>query len=227
MIFQALINKVDKTTQKKLSSFKKVYKTTLVELFKKEDSEVSPKYDNSDKSIFLNPWLIKTSLSLDYYTRFYFRKKDWTALLVVAETGEWMLKKIENFVGKKVILVVADNVRKKYLLNKFPIRNSDIHQLNWWLHNQHMTIFLKGKEPYFEPLRAIYFVRRLRRTHIHPVILEDKKDCKLVLETFAAYCQKAKNIELSENMRVSQEVKIEDIRAFFEKYFKKFLKKEI
>lgn len=197
----------------RLILFKELYYKTLIDLFEKEDSEVSPKYDNSYKSIFLKPKLINTSLSLDYQTRFQFKKKDWTALFVVAETGEWILKKTEEFVDKKVILVIADNVKESKLVSKIGLENLTIHKLKWWLHNQHMTIFLKGDESNYEPIRAIYFVRRHRGTHLHPVFLE-AEDCKLLIEAFAAYCKKSTNIKEYENDDLPTEVSKDDIAEF-------------
>ena len=227
IIFNKLLEKVHDYTKTNLLSCKNIFESSIKDLFKKEDSEVSTKHDSDYNSIFKKYKLIKSSLALDYYTRSYFRKDDWTTIFIVAETGEWLLEKAEDFVTKNVKMIIADNGKMKDIEKKFPKgRILGIHQLNWWLHNQHMTIFLKGKRPNFEPLRAIYFVRRYRSTHIHPIILESN-ECKILLDTFGAYCQKSENIKLSKKKNVPSEVNKKNIEKFYIDFFNDWIANEI
>lgn len=208
-----LTEKLNGRARSRLNSRKKEFTATLLKLFMKEDGEISPKYDISYLGTFRDPKLIRTSLALDYLTRSLFTSKV-TALFVVAETGEWIIKKLKEFGQKKIVLVIADS--RKFKKDR---RNLEIYPLNWWLHNQHMTIFLEGKAPNYKPVRAIYFERRYRQTHIHPIQLTHKDDLKLLLESFAAYCRKAENIQRYVDSKLPAEVSSADIKSFLKQYF--------
>jgi hypothetical protein len=183
-------------------------KKTLTALFSAEDTEISPKFTNVYGRVFTNPKVIKTRFELDLKTRFYFELTDWDVMYAVAETGEWLFRTLEKmelqkipFENKTISLVYADRsaiidklrdlVRKKKLNIAFKE-----HPLYWWEHNQHFTIFLQRDKKNPGKLwvrRAIYFVRRLRASHISPILLEDNpSDCKILLEIYEAYLQKSK-----------------------------------
>ena len=218
-IFDKLYNKVSDKTRQRLKKSKKLFKSILLELFDKEDSEIYPEYGNYYfQSVFKNPKVIETGLSLKYYTRHYIKEKDWTTLLIVAETGEWFTKEIDKHHKKKVVLIIADKAKENDLKN---YNNTHTHQLNWWQHNQHMTIFLKGKKPNLEPLQAIYFMKSHKGNYIDPVFLENKQDCEKLIKIFIAYCNKAKNnaeIEIN-NLQLNTEIGPDDVKKFYSEYF--------
>ena len=165
---------------------------TLKTLTDSRDIEVSPKYENLYDHIFKEPSTIKTMLALDYYTISLF-KKEWDVVLTVAETGEWIFKQDELLFEKLLVyLIVADSTYDLELKKKLGIKCSS-KKLNWWSHNQHMTIFLNLDENgEIIKMEAIYFTRRYRDIHIHPVILTNWDDCNLLLDIFCSYLLKSK-----------------------------------
>ncbi len=61
-----------------------------------------------------------------------------------------------------------------------------IQRLHWWLHNQHMTLFLQNA--YVQ--QAIFFERRLRNPRIAPLVVKGD-DAQELLKVFFAYWLKA------------------------------------
>lgn len=188
---------------------KSCFEKTLIELYKSEDSEITPNYENIHNNIFVDPKIIKTKLALDYHTKSLFTEEklnSWDVLFSIAETGEWLKKasNVSKFRNHKIALIVADEAFKSDLTNSNIIYNMP---LKWWLHNQHMSIFLNKKENFkkgnfkkikdwkdcFNQIKVIYFHRRNRSTLINPVILENEKDIELALKIFFAYMLKIEN----------------------------------
>ena len=133
-------------------------------------------------------------------TRQYFLKDDWNLLLVVAETGEWLhreLEKISKFHKKKTISIIYADPSKhiEAIKSMESKKNFELkeHRLRWWLHNQHLTIFLDRKRELApKALRGIYFTRRLRASYINPVLLEENPgDIEILLQIYYAYLQKS------------------------------------
>ncbi len=69
-----------------------------------------------------------------------------------------------------------------------------IYYLPWWMHNQHMSIFLQsqGQGSPMKVFKSIYFTRRLRSANINPILLEVETDNNSILESFAAYLLQTK-----------------------------------
>jgi hypothetical protein len=195
----------NQTTGSKLTRSKPFFYKTIRNLVKGTDTEISPKFENVYGHIFTDPIIIRTKLALELKTIQYLEEKDWDTVYAVAETGEWLLNIIDkypgiNMAGKEVVLIYADKsgVSDKLEHSKSPnAPKVTPHRIPWWLHNQHLTIFLKKTEKKeFEVLRAIYFTRRLRGSYINPVLLEDgSSDIKLLVDTYLAYLMKSENIE--------------------------------
>jgi predicted transcriptional regulator len=195
-----------------------LFKRTLKELFKAEDSEICPVYNHIYDNIFSNPEILNTKLSLDYQTKRQINGEgleNWDILLSIAETGEWIIKKsVSELKDKKIAMIIADNTHEKKLRKKN--NNIIIAQLNWWLHNQHMSIYLRKRdtsqiitnfnnfedwEKHFKVIKVIYFSRRSRESLINPIILNNDKDFDLVLRTFFAYLAKTKHYGSIDHVR--------------------------
>lgn len=179
-------------------------------IFLEGDEEVSPKYSNIYQNLFSHPILLPTKLSLNYHTEYFVNHTLCNTLFCVAETGEWLLKEVEMLNKlKHIYLIIADKTYEKDLKEKFsnPAFDCKIHirHLDWWSHNQHMSIFLQGLEDktvngkgkpgspdlpwthiYFNALAAIYFNRSFKNSFINPVLLTGN-DALIPIESFVAY----------------------------------------
>lgn len=125
---------------------------------------------------------------------------EWSTLLCIAESGEWLLDdEIVSIVKKKrnrhLKVVVADEVFVEKVKEKYNDIDKGISieviRLPWWLHNQHMTIILNKNIPQ----KGIYFERRLRTLSITPVGLRESNDLNMAMTTFFAYWCKAERYE--------------------------------
>jgi hypothetical protein len=181
-------------------------------IFLEGDEEVSPKYSNIYQNLFSKPLILPTKLSLNYHTTHFINHNLCNTLFCVAETGEWLLKEID-MLGKsrlkQIYLIIADTTYQKDLENKFGVLAPDctlhIRHLDWWSHNQHMSIFLQGIEGkkangknkhssselpwmdyHFNALAAIYFNRSFKNSFINPVLLTGN-DAMIPIESFIAY----------------------------------------
>lgn len=185
-----------------------LFEETMKTLYSSEDTEISPKFTNIYGQLFTKPKVIKTRLEIDLQTNHYLGLRDWNVMYAVAETGEWLKHNLdkfdpseEKFKNKEIHLIYADKSNMTKELNRLVKKHGAVfkpHYLYWWEHNQHLTIFLKkdknGKKEKFEVLRAIYFARRLRISHISPILLEDNLlDCIPLLEIYEAYLLKSSN----------------------------------
>ena len=177
---------------------KELFFKSLKMLRNDEDTEIHVKHNSIYDNVFSNPIVLSTHLALDYFTNYLFEapawgrhSSQWDVMLIIAETGEWLINKIDKkfLKGKEVRIIIADTAFENILDKRLKTccKHHEILTLRWWEHNQHLTIFLKkGDKGILKPVKSIYFTRRLRSTYILPVIL-DCKDSKVILETFAAY----------------------------------------
>jgi hypothetical protein len=211
-------------------------KASLNELFKLEDSEYCQRDKDLHDNIFKDPIEINTKLAFNYETIKMFKNpliNTWDYFLSVAETGEWLWKKTEiSMEGKKIRLIVADKAFETKLIEKFAlgiveaeIKNDviKIEHLNWWLHNQHMSIFIKKGTSHrkrFSIAKVIYFTRKSRSNLITPVILLDDDDKNLALEIFIAYYIKAqKEKDVLESEQVNSNSVEKNLNLYFDELF--------
>ncbi len=195
-------------------------------IFLEGDEEVSHKYSNIYQNLFSKPILLPTKLSLNYHTAHFIKHEFCDTLFCVAETGEWLLKEFEMLSKlKQIYLIIADDTYQSDLEQAFgaPTSNCKIHirRLDWWSHNQHMSIFLQGIEDkksngknkqhnyelpwldyHFNAIAAIYFNRSFKNSFINPVLLTGK-DAKIPIESFVAYWLKTV---------LNRNVKLEDVK---------------
>lgn len=218
-LFNRLKSVVSKKLKNKIKSdnaYKDCFIDSLKILFDSEDTEIFPSHNNVHDNIFKYPQVIRTRLALDFHTKTLFQSgvNDWDTLFTVAETGEWLtdVSSTSSLNKKNITVIVADNAYNNKLKNA---KNINSYQLNWWLHNQHMSIFLKKKDEnnttkmhnfnewksFFNQVKVIYFHRKTRSTLINPVLLNEDSDIELVLKTFFAYLAE------SEYMRKSNYLK--------------------
>ncbi|MFN0212795.1 MAG: SIR2 family protein [Saprospiraceae bacterium] len=179
----------------------KGFRGTIEKLFQSQDTEICPEYHNVYQNIFLDPKIISTQLAFEYNTRHQFLNiNNYDKVLIVAETGEWLQNYLASnewppdVLSKEYCLIIADQAKH---LDKDGsgegLHSLRIESLQWWLHNQHMTIFMKKGQDKWEPTKAIYFTRVHRTIHINPILLENSNDLNIILKTFSAYLMKAQN----------------------------------
>lgn len=174
--------------QKRAKETKSLLRRTLEEMFAKEDVEVSPNPRAIHVAVYHQPRVLPTLSALRSQTNEFFFSKDWNAILAIAETGEFLLEPTWAKEIKKrkaaLAVVVADELKLPELKRIYK-KKMKSRWLHWWLHNTHVTVFLSdGRASH-----ALVFERRLRASHIVPVVLED--DAEMAVDIFAAYWLKA------------------------------------
>jgi hypothetical protein len=172
---------------------KALFNETVDILYSSENTEIITGQNKVLNKIFKDATIVNTQTALKWHT-IDLLEQDWNMLLVVAETGEWIINKtILEAIAKKtnisIALLVADMSRKKEIKAAFKKLKGcrlDIRRMNWWEHNRHMTIALRN----MLPIGSVYFSRRLRASQINPIIL-DELDTQVALKVFCAYLLKA------------------------------------
>lgn len=164
----------------------------LLEMFARDEVEVVSAHPATRHELCADPVVLDTLTALKAYTVHSLDESTWDTLLCVAETGEWLIRKgVLELVRPRTWrlgLIVADNTQRQLIEDKCKNTEIDlkIRELSWWLHNQHMTLFVQ--ESIVQ--KAIFFERRLRSPRIGPVIVEGK-DAQPLLDVFFAYWLKA------------------------------------
>lgn len=159
-------------------------------MYDKDEVEVVTFDDSRHFEIFKTPTPLSTLTSLKLCTKELLNDGEWDALLCIAETGEWLLKQgvppSSEGKARRVAVIVADPAHSTEIKEKLGDRLVFIKPMPWWLHNQHMTLFLEEECP----TCGIYFERRLRSAEIAPVKV-GREGAKTLLDTFVAYLLKA------------------------------------
>lgn len=160
---------------------------------------------------------------IKYYYNFskFFREtdtyglKNWNVLLAIAERGEFIKNYLVDSVfsqdiesHKFISLVIADYCigelsQKVDHLSKVNLIDSDsanadkldnIPAIPFWLHNQHMFLFLHVKQEDVKPtlVGGIHYESRLLSKNVCPVFITDKnqEDLEVMLTTFIEYWTK-------------------------------------
>jgi len=149
-------------------------------------------------------------------------RKDWTHLLAIAETGEWLSEPdiVKVFqsrprANRQVLLVEAsydglqagfrvdverdvEMARRRLRRLKRPI---SVHSASvpWWDHNRHLTVACRiGEGGVVNFLGGIYFRRRLQASQISPVFVTEPHDCICLSRIFLSYVKRAAERWLSE-----------------------------
>ncbi|MBL8693754.1 MAG: SIR2 family protein [Planctomycetes bacterium] len=116
------------------------------------------------------------------------QSRGWNRLLVVAESGQWLLEdRISHAISlkprKHLHLIVADPIYANELTRRYEDHSIEINVMPWWLHNQHFTLVLSGADL----LDGLYYERRLRALSISVFDVHASPQSRSLLETFAAY----------------------------------------
>jgi len=186
-----LVDHLSRSVSDRICRNKKLLHDTLTEMYRGNEVEVSPVKSVAHHEAFATRELLPTFTALKEHTMRLLEQPDWDTLLVVAETGQWLIETsyVQIIKAKscvKLVLIVADETWRATLESNFRTELHSISILPWWLHNQHMTLFLKDRHV----LHGIYLERRLRASQIMPLFLPDH-DAGALLDTFVAYLMKA------------------------------------
>ncbi len=162
-----------------------------MEMYGGEEVEISSDTGAIANDIFTNPTTLTTLTGLHAQTSRMMQHPDWDSILCTAETGQWLLQgewpDLITGKGAALAVVIADETHSDRLLKVFGESLGDrVRWLPWWLHNRHMTVLLRDGKA----VRAIFFERRLRTSHISPLWLEGT-DADIAMEVFVAYWIKA------------------------------------
>jgi SIR2-like domain len=109
------------------------------------------------------------------------------------EAHRFELEDIEKTDKNAIVKEIKKITHRSFRLSELKFAtNYSIYFLPWWLHNQHMSIFLQSQEDRMMKIdKSIYFTRRLRSTNINPILLDEEKDNEVIHESFAAYLLRA------------------------------------
>jgi len=175
------------------------------EIFNAPEVEVDSDTDKKNEWLFRNCKPLRGYFELQRATRELLERPDWTHLLCIAESGEWLTKRgVEEFVHPSPergqlpkILLISSSIRE--LADQWPIgkklhdevenqprANLVVARLPWWQHNRHLTAVLRAapnEAPEF--LGGIYFRRHHKASRIVPVVISsDLENSKLSDDTF-------------------------------------------
>ena len=168
-------------------------KTLFMKHYDGDEVEIDARPNRSELAVYTAPKQLPTMTALREATgRLFAVLRRNHLLLIVAETGEWLLKRDDliNQIRSKEIdcyMVLADEAHLENLQTRLGDRLRDTRQIPYWTHNRHMTIVCS--EGYAH--RALYFKRPLRALSISPVELEGE-DAGSALKVFYAYWDKAR-----------------------------------
>lgn len=222
-LIHEISRKVSPKTEMDAETKKELF-TSFYNLYGPEETEIRVSKNNLYNKIFVSPVPLQTKTSLKYKTLSLF-KENWNQLLIVAETGQWLLmdseivrlvelrnQELQKSGGQAgLYLIVADKSFETRLKNEFSFCDFHYSNLNWWEHNRHFTIALDAGRP----LSCIYFSRRLRSQNVTPLYL-GSKDAQKVLGIFCMYLEKTKN----NNVRIVDYSKINDAKLYINGLFK-------
>jgi hypothetical protein len=170
------------------ASTRRLFVDTMSRLYEADEVEFRSDRSVTTRALFRKAVPLDNATAVHWRTRELLRARDYNTLLLVAETGEWLLKEsgvVDPRRVERICLIVADTTHEVALRKRFKgaLR---IRRLNWWDHNRHMTIAVDGQKA----VRSIYFPRRMRASSVSPVLL-DELDSKVLLELFVAYWSRA------------------------------------
>ena len=172
--------------------------SALMQMYKGEEVEISTDIGAPTTDTFIEPIALPTLTSLYAQTGRMIADTTWDAILCTAESGKWLLKEEwSNAINSRqaaLAVIVADKTHSQDLQDKFGDQlGGRLRWLPWWLHNRHVTVLIKDKQP----AQAIFFERRLRTSHIAPVWLKDTADAQIAMNAFVAYWIKANQFNSS------------------------------
>ncbi|MBT8231780.1 MAG: hypothetical protein HKN51_14780 [Saprospiraceae bacterium] len=223
-----LLNIRNKIVQDKIRKNKKEILKDLFPKIKKNNL-LNVNYDNSymydvkfERITARN--IIRNDTHWAYLFRHIFENKNtWDALYTISEMGRFLFKPEQaEFIGKKQIEIIAssfdieDQERK---INWKPFRNNLISKkplkLPWWLHNQHLVLFLKKSKSKnentlkhnLELKYGFYFDSRLLNRDVSPLFIDDQDNLNKMLNIFTSYWDKAKQFSIDKRIKNAESYK--------------------
>lgn len=163
-------------------------KALLVRTFKNlqegSEVEIQPTDDRVCSKAFMNPRTLTTLTALRKFTLGLLQNpREGDSVHIACESGEWLAHdgEMSDALAQydEIEMITAFRTRQGQIRRRFKGR-LDLVAIDPWRHNRHMTIICRGGEP----LRAVYFARRLRTPLITPVYLGDRVDAERVKRAF-------------------------------------------
>ena len=174
-----------------LKGDREILESTITELQEESEVEIHTNDDRVCSKAFTRPAVLATATSLQTYTWLMLRDLEpEDRVYISSETGAWILREpVLKMLRKptQIRTLLAFAIEKGKLKDKYKDRLVSKF-VDPWRHNRHMTIVCKKNEP----VRAIYFARRLRTPFITPVYLDDLGDVKLLMRMYEERWREAK-----------------------------------
>jgi hypothetical protein len=193
------IGKSRTTTEKRLAR-------ALGSLQNDSEIEIQPTDDRVCSKAFDLPLLLPTITSLDIFTSLLFNgMRPHDRIYISCETGEWLLgnQRMRALLAAQEYIEVITAFDLKYdELKKEYGDKLHLKRLNPWRHNRHMTIVCNGDNP----VRAVYFARRLRAPLITPVYLAEAKDAERMKRAFDLMVEELQENKEEEALPGAQDV---------------------
>lgn len=203
--------------------------------------KITPDYRHPHKHLFeglRKKDILNTKVSWVYRYRYFLetQKANWDLLLAISEKGRFLnfdLQKEDNlFADRKLELVLASFDWEEFKdRQRFDSKN--VHLLSgrplylpWWLHNQHMVLFLKKDRDTgdwrkdWNLKEGFYYESRVLSRRINPVHVKSNHNLEILLFIYANYWYRAKeytdkNPIPSLPNRGAMEEQIEDLLGLF------------
>jgi hypothetical protein len=154
--------------------------------------------------------ILYTSLAWTYrYRKLMIDERDnWDLLLAISEEGRFLKK--ESFEGKKLGLILSSfdlDIISPVSEDEFPpdcLLFKKLLFLPWWLHNQHLVLFLKKARNHdgahwkknWTLQQGFYYQSHLLSRRVNPVHVTGENDKQTLLNIFANYWYRAKHYTL-------------------------------
>jgi hypothetical protein len=180
-------------------------------IFNGPEIEVTRRSSNRESWSLRSATPIGTFIDLQNQTRRVL-ESDWSDLLAVAETAEWLTKpamrELVTRPDRSVLLIEADQPAAA----EWPLRTRislDLSEtwkeyqkagvkvlstaLPWWQHNRHLTLAFSKKSRRWVCHGGIYFRRRHKASRIQPMYIEphDREDIAELVLTFLSYLRRS------------------------------------
>ena len=133
-----------------LEKNKEIFSKTVTRLYRADEVEFRIDTSVATRALFRKMVPLENATAVHWRTRELLQGSNYDTLLVIAETGEWLLKerafKAPPSSLKRICLVVADSSKETKLRRRFGARLV-VRELDWWDHNRHMTISVRNRAP--------------------------------------------------------------------------------
>ncbi|WP_020570525.1 SIR2 family protein [Neolewinella persica] len=185
-----------------------------------------------------NHSLIRTDLHWSYEYQKILKADDWDLALTVSEMGRFLLSdaNAKFLEGKKVEVVLANYGinREKNIFSKIDkklLLSGKLFEIPWWMHNQHMIVFLKKVDKFCPgclennllPIVGFYHSGRLLDRNVSPIILKDIDNLHTLVNNFTNYWQRAGAVKKPQ-LKSTNIDSFEELNSVREKLLKRYRK---